>query len=437
MGRRGVARLLGGLMVGLAFLVGPGTADAQEKKLKIGVIYDLTGPFAGGGSDLHYLGAKIIIDHFIKQGGVEGYKIEAVYADAQSKPDIAINEAIRLIEQEKVDMLLGMYSSAQCVPAAARIDQFKKFMWMTTCISSAVLENRHFRLAFRVQPSGRQFGIMSADFIAQNAKSKFGKEPKDLRVAIIHEDGAYGVDVSTGNEVGAKQFGLNVVMKEGYSATSPDLSSLVTKLKRARPDVILHTGYNPDITLLLRQSRELGLRFQALVGHGAGYGVYSKLKESLGTDVNYFFNVDPISIWLSNPSALKPELLPMIQMVGDEYLKARPDTKIKSAHVGMAASNTYVFMNEVLPRAIKQYGGVDSEALRKAALDLDLPDGATMLGFGVKFEPETAVMAGQNTRGFPVIVQYVNDESVVVWPKALQIKEPVLPLPASSPYALK
>ncbi len=437
MGRRGIARLLGGLMVGLAFLAGPGVANAQEKKLKIGVIYDLTGPFAGGGSDLHYLGAKIIIDYFIKQGGVEGYKIEAVYADAQSKPDIAINEAIRLIEQEKVDMLLGMYSSAQCVPAAARIDQFKKFMWMTTCISSAVLENRHFRLAFRVQPSGRQFGMMSADFIAKNAKDKFGKDPKDLRVAIVHEDGAYGVDVSTGNDVGAKAAGLNVVMKEGYSATSPDLSSLVTKLKRARPDVILHTGYNPDITLLLRQSRELGLRFQALIGHGAGYGVYSKLKESLGTDVNYFFNVDPISIWQSNPAALKPALLPVIQMVGDEYLKAKPDTKIKSAHVGMSASNTYVFMNEVLPRAIKQYGGVDSEALRKAALDVDLPDGATMLGFGVKFEPETAAMAGQNTRGFPVIVQYVNDESIVVWPKALQIKEPVLPLPAPSPYAVK
>jgi len=437
MGRRAIARLLGGLMVGLAFLVGPGAADAQEKKFKIGVIFDLTGPFAGGGSDLHYLGSKIIIDHFIKQGGIEGYKIEAIYADAQSKPDIAINEAIRLIEQEKVDMLLGMFSSAQCVPAAARIDQFKKFMWMTTCISSAVLENRHFRLAFRVQPSGRQFGMMSADFITKNAKDKFGKDPKDLRVAIIHEDGAYGVDVSTGNDMGAKAAGLNVVMKEGYSATSPDLSSLVTKLKRARPDVILHTGYNPDITLLLRQSRELGLRFQALIGHGAGYGVYSKLKESLGTDVNYFFNVDPISIWLSNPAALKPELLPVIQMIGDEYLKARPDTKIKSAHVGMAASNTYVFMNEVLRRAIKVYGGADSESLRKAALDVDLPDGSTMLGFGVKFEPETAAMAGQNTRGFPVIVQYVNDESVVVWPKALQIKEPVLPLPASSPYAAK
>ena len=141
---------------------------------------------------------------------------------------------------------------------------------------------------------------MTMDFIAQNSKEKFGKEPKDLRVAIIHEDGAYGVDVSKGNEAGAKKAGFNVVMKEGYSATAPDLSALVTKLKRARPDVIFHTGYNPDITLFGRQAREQGLKFGALVGHGAGYGVYEKLKEGLGADVNYVFNTDPISIWLAN-----------------------------------------------------------------------------------------------------------------------------------------
>ena len=89
---------------------------------------------------------------------------------------------------------------------------------------------------------------MSADFLAQNAKSKLSREPKDLRVAIIHEDGAYGVDVSKGNEEGAKKAGFNIVLKEGYAATAPDLSALVTKLKRGRPDVIFHTGYNPDIT---------------------------------------------------------------------------------------------------------------------------------------------------------------------------------------------
>ena len=431
---RTVTRLvLASTAIALLLLTAAETA-AQAKKLKIGVVFDYSGPLAGGGSDLHALGAKIMIDHFAKQGGVEGYQIEAQYADAQSKPEVAINEAVRLIEQEKVDMLLGFYSSAQCVPVAARVEQLRKFMWITTCISSAVLENRNMKYVFRVQPSGRQFGLMSMDFIAKNAKDKLGKDPKDLKVAIIHEDGAYGIDVSKGNEEGARKAGFNVVLKEGYSATAPDLSALVTKLKRGRPDVLFHTGYNPDIALFLRQAREQGLRFKALVGHGAGYGVYDKLKEAIGKDVNFFFNVDPISIWLANEKALRPELTPLIKLVGDEYDKARPGTVVRSAHVGMAASNTYVFMSEVLPRAIKKYGGVDADSLRKAALEVDIPEGGTMLGFGVHFLGDGA-MAGQNDRAFPVIVQYVDDKAYVVWPKSLQLREPTLPLPSSSPYA--
>jgi len=428
-----LTRLLCGVLAAVLVL-GASESGAQGKKLKIGVIYDYSGPLAGGGSDLHALGAKIMIDYFVKKGGVEGYQIEALYADAQSKPEVAINEAVRLIEQEKVDMLLGFYSSAQCVPVAARVEQLKKFMWITTCISSAVLENRNMKYVFRVQPSGRQFGLMSTDFIAKHAREKFGKDPKDLKVAIIHEDGAYGIDVSKGNEEGARKAGFNVVMKEGYSATAPDLSALVTKLKRGRPDVVFHTGYNPDIALFLRQAREQGLRFKALIGHGAGYGVYDKLKEAIGKDVNYFFNVDPISIWLANDKALRPELAPLIKMVGDEYDKARPGTVVRSAHVGMAASNTYVFMSEVLPRAIKKYGGIDADSLRKAALEVDVPEGGTMLGFGVHFLGDGA-MAGQNDRAFPIIVQYVDDKPYVVWPKSLQLREPALPLPSSSPYA--
>jgi branched-chain amino acid transport system substrate-binding protein len=410
-------------------------ADAQEKKIKIGVIYDLTGPFAGGGSELQYLGTKIMLDHYAKTG-VEGYKVEAVYADAQSKPEVAINESVRLLEQEKVDLVLGFFSSAQCVPVAARVEQLKKFMWMTTCISSGVFENKNYKYVFRPQASGDQFGLMTMDFIANNSLAKLGKEPKDLRVAIIHEDGAYGVDVAKGNEAGAKKAGFNLVMKEGYSASAPDLSALVTKLKRARPDVIFHTGYNPDITLLLRQAREQGLKFGALVGHGAGYGVYEKLKEGLGGDVNHFFNVDPISIWLANQKTMDPKLPPVIKMVGEEFDKAKPGVAIRSAHVGMAASNTYVFLTEVLPRAIKKYGGVDPEALRKAALELDLPEGGTMLGFGVKFHGD-GPMAGQNERSFPVVIQYIDDKSSVVWPKSQAQREAVLPLPAGSTYSNK
>ena len=95
---------------------------------------------------------------------------------------------------------------------------------------------------------------------------------------MIHEDGPYGTGCAAADEQFAKQFGIQVLMDEAYSAQTSDLSSLVTKLKRANADVILHTGYNPDITLFLRQAREAGLRFKMLIGHGAG-DVYKRQHE--------------------------------------------------------------------------------------------------------------------------------------------------------------
>src|SRR5246500_3983865 len=203
MPRRNAARFLCGLMVAIATLGMAVSAEAQEKKIKIGVVYDLTGPLAGGGSELQYTGAKIMLDRYGKTG-VEGYKVEAVYADAQSKPDVAINEAVRLLEQEKVDMLMGFFSSAQCVPVSARAEQMKKFMWITTCISSGVFDGKNYKYIFRPQAAGDQYGMMTPDFIPQNLLSNFAKETKNFRVAIIHEDGAYGVDVAKGNVAGAK-----------------------------------------------------------------------------------------------------------------------------------------------------------------------------------------------------------------------------------------
>jgi len=424
---------LGAGVLGAALLALPINLSAKE--IKIGVIYDYSGPLAAGGSSLQALGAKIMIDYFNSIGGVEGYKINAIYADAQSKPEIAINEAVRLIEQENVDMLMGFYSSAQCVPVSAKVDAMKKFMWITTCISPAVLKDRHLEHVFRPQPHGGMFGMTSPDMVAHYAKAKLGVDPKDLKVAIIHEDGPYGSGVAGGNEQGSKKHGFKIVLKEGYAATSPDLSSLVTKLKRKRPDVIFHTGYNPDISLFLRQSRELGLKWKALIGHGAGYGVPDKLYEAVGDDANFIFNVDPVSIWLIDPKTLTPGLGKVTEMVGVEYKKARPKVKTFSAHVGMAASNVYTFFDDVLPRAIKKHGGISSEALRKAAAETNIPIGGTLMGYGVKFEPKSSDMAGQNNDAFPVVVQYTNGDAKIAWPTELQTTDPVLSLPKSSPYS--
>ena len=88
-------------------------AGAQEKPIRIGVLYDLSGPFAAAGSVASSIGAQIAIDLTNEKGGVLGkYKVEPVNADSQSKADVAINEAERLINQEHVDIILGIYSSA-------------------------------------------------------------------------------------------------------------------------------------------------------------------------------------------------------------------------------------------------------------------------------------------------------------------------------------
>ena len=123
-----------------------------------------------------------------EKGGVEGHKIVGIFADAQSKTDVAINEAERLLNEQKVDLIMGVYSSAQCVPMAAKVDAAKKFMWINVCVSSAVLKDRKLHYVFRPQVHSDQYGEASCQFVAENAK-KLGKEVKDIKVAIIHEDG--------------------------------------------------------------------------------------------------------------------------------------------------------------------------------------------------------------------------------------------------------
>jgi branched-chain amino acid transport system substrate-binding protein len=416
----------------LAFAAG--AALAQQKEIKIGFIYDVSGPFAGGGSEPAQVGTKAIVDYFNERGGVEGYKIVPIFVDAQSKVDVAINEMTRLIDQEKVDVVMGVYSSAQCVPMVQQIDSRKKFLWLNVCIATAVFKDKKLSYVFRPQAHSDQFGAWSCDYINYYAKSKFGTEPKNLRIAIIHEDGPYGVGVAAGNEAQCKKHGMNIVLKEGYSATAPDLSSLVTKLKRARPDVLLHTGYNPDITLFLRQAKEQGFKVKTIIGHGAGHSQIDKLRQTFGEDVNYFHSIDPAAAQLLDPKTLKPGVPELVKEMVKRYEAVKGPGELPP-HTSMGFNNTWIFLNDVLPRAIKKYGGFDPESLRKAALETDIPVGGTLQGYGVKFYPPGHPLAGQNERAFPVVMQYVNGRARIAWPKEVQTTDPVLPFPKGHAFA--
>lgn len=426
--------MFGRSLIAAMVLVTSGAAFAQAKEIKVGVIYDMTGPFAGGGSYAGYLGTKYAIDMINERGGVEGYKIKPIYVDAQSKTEVAINEATRLLEQEKVDILKGIFSSAHCVPIAQKADQSRRFMWANVCVASAVVKDKNLKYVFRAQVHTDQFGEASCNFLHEEAKARLGKDPKDLKVAVIYEDGPYGSGVASGNEVTCKRQGMNVVLKEGYAASSPDLSPLITKLKRSRADVILHTGYNPDITLFLRQAREQNLRWSALIGHGAGYGQFDKLLSTFQGDANFIFNVDPVSAHLVNPNSLAKGLGDVTKEMVRRY-KAETKSEEVSTHLSMGFNQSWILLTDVLPRAIRKHGGYDSEALRKAALETDIPEGGTVQGYGVKFNPPGHIMSGQNDRSSPVVMQYNGRETAIVWPKSIKTKEPVMPLPKGHVYA--
>jgi branched-chain amino acid transport system substrate-binding protein len=414
--------------------------DAQSQAIKIGVLYDHTGPFSAAGSLNCWRGAKMMIDYVNERGGVLGkYKIQQVDGDSQSKAEVAINEAERLLNVEKVDLLAGVYSSAHAVPLAEKVDRQKRFLWITTAISSKVFDGRNLQYTFRPQPTGTQFGELSVQYINDYSQDRFKKAPKDLRLAIIHEDGAYGADVALGNETKAKELGLNVVLKEGYSISAPDLSSLVTKLRSVRPDVVFHTGYNPDISLFLRQSKEQGLRMRAYIGHGAGHSQLDKLKEVLGKDAEFFHTLDPIASQLLDAKKLKPGVGEMTAEMVKRYKQYEPNIEPAAIapHVSMGFNNMWILLNDVLPRAIQKHGGWTPEALAKAARETEIPDGGTMQGYGVKFFASGHRFAGQNERSFPAVFQVIEGKWALVFPKAVATAQPVLPLPASSPFAAR
>jgi branched-chain amino acid transport system substrate-binding protein len=416
-------------------------AHAQGQTIKIGTLYDHSGPFAAGGSLNCFRGAKMMIDLINERGGVLGkHKIVQVDADGQSKTEVAINEAERLLNVEKVDILAGIYSSAHAVPLAEKVDKQKKFLWITTAIADAVLKDRNLQYTFRPQTNSGLFGENSVRYVAHYSQDKLKKAVKDVRIAIIYEDGPYGAGVASSNEAEATKQSMQIALKEGYSAQSPDLSSLVTKLRAARADVIFHTGYNPDIALFLRQAKEQGLRMKIYIGHGAGHSQLAKLKEGFGNEVEGFHTVDPPASQLIDPKKLKSGVWELTQEMLKRYKAFEPSIPVGQVapHVSMGFNNVWVLLNDVVPRAIQKHGGWSPEALAKAARETDIPEGGTMQGYGVKFQPPGNPMAGQNSRAIAAVFQVVEGEFKHVYPPVVaSLANPPVLLPASSPFAAR
>lgn len=378
---------------------------------RIGTIFPVTGPLSKNGMK-NFDGVKIATAMVNDQGGVLGKKIELVSADAPD-PQAAASEANRLITNDKITCLIGTQASSLSMAATVVAEKNKVFYLENEGVSGLITA-RGFKYLVRTTFSGSMMATQMVDYTANVlAPVKFKKDAKELRLAIIHEDGGFGTSSAKSLSQRANELGLNVVATESYSAKTADLSGLILKLKREKPDVVLAAQYINDSILFHRQAKEY--RFQTLVfGTTAGQGNPDFIK-AIGDDANgVLAGGIPSEISIKGlGDKQRQEAEEFVRRYQESHNGEYPNP---TSFVGFAGA--WILYKYILPEA----GSLDPDKLREAAGKLDLKPGDGVLNWGIKFAPDGKIM-GQNIYSSAGINQWQNGQIRLIYPKEIASSE--------------
>jgi branched-chain amino acid transport system substrate-binding protein len=391
---------------------------AQQATWKIGALYPLTGSLALLGTE-NLNGAKIAVEMINEQGGITGHKIELVTGDA-STPDKAQSEAERLCSLENLKVITGTYSSGLSFAASQVVERHGGIYWETGGISDGLTKRgfkNYFRVVFTASQNGQLAAGLAKDLIAKNLK----KDPKDLKIMVIHEDSDYGTSVAAAAEAKAKELGFVITDKTAYKATTTDLSPLILRIKAESPNIVIASSYANDALLIQRQMKQLGVNVDAFIGTGGIYGLPS-FAEGLGSSVNGIFDTEGSAN--INTTALSKDAAKQLEEFKKRFIAAHGKPPSYVGTQGFVG--TFLLLDSVLRKA----DSLEADRIRNVAFALDIPDGGTALGWGVKFAGESDAMRGQNLRAFPVAQQWQNGKLVVVSPEKTKTTDAILmPLP--------
>lgn len=387
---------------------------AADDAWRIGTIFPVTGPMSKNGIK-NFDGVKIATEMINAAGGVLGKKVVLVSADAPD-PQAAASEANRLITNEKITAIIGTQSSSLSMAATVVAEKNKVFYIENEGVSGLITA-RGFKYLFRTTFSGGMMAAQMVDYSADTLAPKLGKKAKDLRFAIVHEDGGFGTSSSKGLVAKAEALGLNVVSTQGYSAKSTDLSGLILKLKREQPDILLAAQYINDAILFHRQAKEL--KFKPLVlGTTAGQGNPDFVK-ALGADADgVLAGGIPAEISIKRLGAAQnKEAAEFVERYKASHNGEYPNP---TSFVGFAGA--WIMYKFILPQA----GSLDPDKLREAALSLDIPKGHGVLNWGIKFAGPDAKNAGQNVYASAGINQWQNGQLKLIYPEEVATSELIL-----------
>jgi branched-chain amino acid transport system substrate-binding protein len=379
-----------------------------QNQIKIGILEPLSGPIAAEGRR-QLNGMEVIRDIINERGGIAGKQLTWVVADVPD-PTAASNEASRLITQEGVKLLAGTFSSSLCLPASEVAARNNIVYWEVSCVDPR-LNTRGYKTVFRSEIDAGGFGWYEIEFLRDTLQKKLGKELKDLKIALLSEDSAYGQGTTEAAKARAQELGIPIVSVDFYNRNSmTDFTPIILKLKASKPNVIVAAAYTNDAILFWKQARQLDLQVDALVSAGA-VGIGSPdFGKNLGKGAEGpFALLEPAGL---NSKAVTKEVAALEAEIAKRYEAKYGEKYAASAQLGAAGI-------WILAEALKKTGGdLNPDKLRAAVLGIDIPVGGTLNGWGVKFQDN-----GQNApdRVQHYMVQWQDGKQVTVWPERFAI----------------
>lgn len=397
-----ITKSLGVLALAVAGMVG----SAQAADLRLGALY----PFSGGLAllgDESFRGFELAAERRNAEGGLLGEQIQIVKGDAVDANQ-AVGTARRLVSVENVKAIFGSYASSISF-AATQVSELAGVPYFELGAISDPITERGFENVYRSNPTSKSFADRTLDVIEEIIAPGLGVKPEDLRIAIVHEDALYGTTVAEFQVELAKQAGLNVVEVLPYSAKAVDLSSLLLRLKGANVDVVLQTSYQNDTVLFFRQMKEADFKPKAIIGAGGGYSMQDTVNAVGADNMHGVFDID-FTQYLTNEAGA-PGLSDFVKAYEQKY-----GTAPRSGHSLANYAGALLFFE-----AIESAGSMDPAAIRQAVLKLDKPLGTYPTGWGAKFNDN-----GQNTRGVPSVMQWLDGKLTTVYPKEAAVADPVV-----------
>ena len=393
--------ILSSLAATAATLALPTTALAQAKEVKVALVVPLSGPWARNG-ELHLKGAQLAIDEINAAGGIKalgGAKMKLVVGDAGDSTEKAKNAMQRIVSQNPdLSGGTGAFVSSFTL-AVTEISERAEIPWLTLSYSDQIT-NRGYKYVFQTSPTASKQSNDALPVVMEVARLAQVATPKTI--GIIMDNTASPVSFTKPmREGGFDKLGLKLVVDETFTPPLSDATSLVQKVRTARPDLLLVLTTNvPDTKLVLEKLNEMGLGKGRLpiITNGGHMGA-PELLTAVGKDL-----MEGVMVAIANWGGK-----------GQEDLIRTFRAKTNEPWMTQDSISTYGDI-ELLKDAMEKAASADPKKIAEALRTMDSSTGAARFfpGQRLKFDAN-----GRRADASLVILQWQGGEPKPVFPPAL------------------